>query len=65
MFCHAIKLQCFDGQLVKVNRLQSTFYLTKDKTERGEESSKSYQIEKNMSEMDENADNLHNMGRQT
>ena len=41
-----IKLQCFDGHLVKVDRLHSysTFYLTRQK--RGEESSKSYQMEK-------------------
>ena len=67
MFCRAIKLQCFDGELVKVNCLhsiRSTFSLKK-RQKSGEESSKSYQIKQNMSEMDENADNLHNMGGQT
>ena len=50
---------------MKVNRLHSinsSNVLFNKRQKRGEESSKSYQIEQNMSEMDENVDNLHNMG---
>jgi len=67
MFCRAIKLQCFDGQLVMVNLLHSihsTFYFTKDKREERNHQNP-LKSKTKRSEMDENAETLHNMGGQT
>ena len=65
MFCRAIKLQSFDGQLGKVNRLHSihsTFYLTKDKREERKQQNH-IKSKKKMSEIDENDDNNLQYGR--
>jgi len=60
MFCRTVKLQCFDGQIVKAYCLYSihlTFYLTKER----KESSKSNQIEEKHIRNGRKADYLYNM----